>query len=263
MEKWKPVSGYEKEYKVSDKGRVYSRSRVVMVRGFPRRMKGRIRKFGRGTDGYFFVPLSKNGIVRNHSVHRLVAKAFLPNPLNKKEVNHKDGDKSNNNAVNLEWATPKENSRHAWDNGFVTISDRNGRNNGNSKLTFRQVKNILNRMIDGEGTMGQIAKDFFVHTSLIGGIKAGRHWAVRKSRKLRGKVKILLERGSYHLWLRKKNGGQGGENNPRAKLTWKEVRRIKALLSDGRKTQSQIAKEFSVCVQTINNIFHGKVWAEK
>lgn len=65
-------------------------------------------------DGYFSVFLCGNGKVARHRVHRLVAKAFLPNPDNKPVVNHKDGNRQNNHVNNLEWATVAENNRHAY-----------------------------------------------------------------------------------------------------------------------------------------------------
>ena len=63
-------------------------------------------------NGYYYVCLSKNGIVKSYYVHRLVAQAFLPNPNNYKEVNHKDENKTNNVVTNLEWCDRLYNVRY-------------------------------------------------------------------------------------------------------------------------------------------------------
>lgn len=90
---------------------------------------GRVRRKGSDNDhstyekkGYLQVDLYKDGERSKKRVNRLVAEAFIPNPESKPEVNHKDGNKSNNNVDNLEWVTKKENCRHAWDNGLVKPS---------------------------------------------------------------------------------------------------------------------------------------------
>lgn len=69
--------------------------------------------------GYVSVRLSKNGKIYTRFVHRLMAEAFIPNPLNKKYVNHIDGDKKNNSLKNLEWVTHSENIRHAYRLGLI------------------------------------------------------------------------------------------------------------------------------------------------
>lgn len=74
-------------------------------------------------DGYLQVYLRQNGIQSNTLIHRLVAKAFIPNPENKPYVNHKDGNKKNNNVDNLEWNTVSENAKHAFAIGLKKVSD--------------------------------------------------------------------------------------------------------------------------------------------
>ena len=62
-----------------------------------------------GANGYYHVDIQENGKSKKHALHRLLAKQFLPNPNNKRVVNHKDGNKLNNDLTNLEWATDSEN----------------------------------------------------------------------------------------------------------------------------------------------------------
>lgn len=73
---------------------------------------------GKDKRGYLYVILSKNNIRKIFKLHRLVATLFIPNPNNCPEVNHKDGDKSNNCVENLEWTTHSENIKHACQNGL-------------------------------------------------------------------------------------------------------------------------------------------------
>lgn len=105
-EKWCPIKGYEGLYQVSDKGRVKS-----LKFG-----KERILKSARDTGGYLLVALCKNGEQKTYKVHRLVAQAFIPNPNNLPEINHKDEDKTNNSAQNLEWCDSKYNNNYGTHN---------------------------------------------------------------------------------------------------------------------------------------------------
>lgn len=72
------------------------------------------------TQGYLYSTLTRNGVQTNVLVHRVLAEAFIPNPENKKYVNHIDGNKSNNDLSNLEWCTSRENCLHAYATGLNT-----------------------------------------------------------------------------------------------------------------------------------------------
>lgn len=90
--------------------------------------KGKILKPKIDKYGYQVITLSKDGVRKTYTIHQLVAKAFIPNPENKKTVNHKDGNKLNNCIDNLEWATEKENQQHKWKNGLANYNrDEMGR----------------------------------------------------------------------------------------------------------------------------------------
>ncbi len=82
-------------------------------------LKPRIDKYG-----YYKVALSFNGIAKENRIHRLLALSYLPNPENKCDVNHIDGNKSNNDLSNLEWATRSENVKHAFKNGLKIITNK-------------------------------------------------------------------------------------------------------------------------------------------
>ena len=109
-EEWRPIEGYEGLYEVSSYGRVRSLDRYVKTcYGSYRLYKGKVLSPGKKSDGYLLINLSCNGKYNTIRVHRLVAQAFLPNPDNLPEVNHKDENKTNNSVENLEWCDRKYN----------------------------------------------------------------------------------------------------------------------------------------------------------
>lgn len=117
---WQPIKGYEGYYEISNYGDVRSVTRVVS-RGGPTGdlvKPGKFRRAHVTPKGYLRLALVRDGSQRNHLVHRLVADAFIPNPDNKPEVNHRNGDKRDNRASNLEWATTSENQVHAYNTGL-------------------------------------------------------------------------------------------------------------------------------------------------
>ena len=124
-EVWKDIEGYEGLYQVSNMGRVRSLDHYVIHASKNGSIanhffKGRqIKPHYDGRDNYLQFGLCKDGETKQHLVHRLVAKAFLAPPIGKNEVNHIDGDKTNNKVNNLEWATKKENLQHALKTGLV------------------------------------------------------------------------------------------------------------------------------------------------
>lgn len=118
------------------------------------------------------VRLSSLGTRKSLLVHRLVLLSFLGEPAKNMQTNHKNGIKTDNRLVNLEWVTAKENIRHAID---VLGKKRNGTHNSNSKLNNSQVREIK-RMINNGIPNVKIAKIFKVHRHHISNIKTGRRW---------------------------------------------------------------------------------------
>ncbi len=125
MDNWKDIPSYEGIYKISDTGKVRSVERYVKHRKNQILIKGRIRKLKSHRSGYLCIDLHKGESVDKwFQVHRLVGIAFIPNPDNKPEINHIDGNKSNNHYTNLEWCTRSENMKHAYDIGLIINPSR-------------------------------------------------------------------------------------------------------------------------------------------
>ena len=153
-EEWRPVVGFEGAYEVSSLGRVRSIDRSLLFPNkktgmMPRKLKGRIIK--QQLDGrklYLQVPLS-NGKSKRYLVHRLVAEAFIENPLNLLEVNHKDENKANNAASNLEWCD------HKYNNNYGTkLWATRGEKNPMATLTADIVRQIRKEYIPSDKEYG-------------------------------------------------------------------------------------------------------------
>lgn len=129
MSKWKDVVDYFGLYQVSENGE---------VRSMPRRgcCGGVLKQVMIGE--YLSVNLSKDGKAKIKRVHKLVAESFIPNKEEKLVVNHIDGNKLNNNVLNLEWATHKENTAHAIKNGLRKLKKPNKKNP-------EQIRELLKR----------------------------------------------------------------------------------------------------------------------
>lgn len=118
---WKWIYGYENMYQVSNLGRVRSVDRDVYCEVSPNKLQhiyGKVLKQGTNHKGYPIVYLSKDGKQKTITVHRLVALTFIENPLNLPQVNHIDGDKTNNHVSNLEWCDNSYNQIHAHKTGL-------------------------------------------------------------------------------------------------------------------------------------------------
>ena len=146
MEEWKDIKGYEGIYQISNKGRVkslhYGKEKILS--GTP--IKG----------GYLFINLSKNGKTKPFYIHRLVAQAFLPNPDNLPDVNHKDEDKTNNYVENLEWCSRKYNINYG--NRNEITKKKNGKKIlcVETQEIFDSSKDVICKMFNNKGTSANI-----------------------------------------------------------------------------------------------------------
>lgn len=145
MEIWKDVVGYEKYFLVSNKGRLFSKRTNIILKQHEHK------------HGYLHVA-SKIGGRKGKNIcfkmHRVVAEAFIKNPENKPTVNHKDGIKTNNEDINLEWSTSSENNKHAYMVGLrkpTNMTDKRKLSNSdvlfirnNLKISSRKLAKIFN-----------------------------------------------------------------------------------------------------------------------
>lgn len=174
-EEWRPVTGYEGLYEVSNLGRVKSCEKIVMSRhGTPRKnpQPERLMKLQRKVDGYFGVALAKEGKKKNRKVHRLVCEAFHGPCPKGMECAHSDGNRQNNRADNLSWKFPVDNMADQVRHGTRV----KGEKTNTAKLSAHDVCKI--RRLHQAGAMGvDLAAQFGVHKSTISLITTGRNWA--------------------------------------------------------------------------------------
>lgn len=175
-ELWEYIPDYESVYGISSHGRVFSYPRTESVAssrtgGHHRYRAGKFLTPKVGNAGYSQIGLYLNGKCKRHLVHRLVAKAFIVNPDNLKEVNHIDGDKLNNHYSNLEWSTRKLNSLHS----TQILKKNRGENNSFSLLTEQQVLEIKDLLLSGH-SQKDIAAQFNVTNHAIYRIHRGFNW---------------------------------------------------------------------------------------
>jgi len=162
---WKPLKG------IVENGDNYEVSNLGQVR---RADSHKIMALTTVANGYKRIGLSLKGVKITHSVHRMVALAFIPNPDNKPMVNHKDGVKTNNKLSNLEWATQSENISHAYRNRLVR--KQNGELGSAAKLNETKVRE-LRRLYELDGySCAKLAEMYGVSSSAVQNVVTYRTW---------------------------------------------------------------------------------------
>jgi hypothetical protein len=158
-ELWRGITGWENYY-VSNLGEVKSSKHDK---------NGRTRKQHKSSFGYLSVILKNKPKVKGYLVHRLVAQEFIPNPQNKRCVNHINGIKTDNRAINLEWVTHKENVKHAV---YYGLSIFKGEDNPNAILNKKDVLFIRNSDLSNI----KLSEMFKVSPPTISSVKHNRNW---------------------------------------------------------------------------------------
>lgn len=162
---WRPIVGYETYYEINPWGDVRRTSEYATT------WVGRLLVAFATPKGYRVVCLSKDGHARKFFIHRLVAEAFI-GPMSEpgQQINHIDGNKSNNHFTNLEWVSPQENHTHASATGLKSHGSRHG----NAKLTEQQAREI--RALRGIEKQRDTAKRYGVDQAIVGRIQRGQLW---------------------------------------------------------------------------------------
>ena len=172
---WKPIKEYEKLYEVSNLGRIKSLEHFVIGKKHSlRKIGNKIRKLSSDKRGYPSITLIKNNKYHKERVHRVVAKTFIPNYKNLREVNHKNGIKTDNKIENLEWVTSQQNIQHALKNGLLHWNK--GSLNHNSKLNENQIKEIRQKYDTNQFTQQNLAELFNVDQTSISLIILRKYW---------------------------------------------------------------------------------------
>jgi uncharacterized protein YerC len=200
-----------RNYGISEDGKIWSYKRKIFL-------KPKIDK-----DGYFEVCLRKNNKGKYFRVHRLVGFAYILNIENKPMINHKDGNKQNNNYSNLEWVNNSENVRHAIENKLQKTIRQN---EITDPIKIHDVCRLLEK---GDLTLVEIEKITGVSAKIISGIRVKKHWS------------FISDQYSF-------------DTKPKfKKLTEKELHKIFNLISENH-TLEFIANRFDCGTSTIHRI---------
>jgi hypothetical protein len=225
-EEWKDITQH---YAVSNYGRVFSALNKIILR--------------QSLDGWGYpcVTIERYGIKGTVKVHILVAQMFCSKPTNATEVNHDDGDKTNNYYKNLIWCTHQQNVQHAYDKGLMP----KGQDKPLAKLTNEHVEQIKLMLAAGKADP-EIAKQFNVHNASINLIRKLKSW------------KHIRPDLTFPFNSPGKAGASKGTDRG-VKLNAADIPQIR-LLHLARHSYREIGNAFGVAAKTIESVILGKSW---
>jgi hypothetical protein len=123
--------------------------------------------------GYLRVQMCNGSLKPRFFVHRLVAEIYIPNPLNLPQVNHKDGNKKNNDVSNLEWVSASQNRKHAFSELGLKPTRVCGADSGACKITLEQLSEAASKVASGR-LIKDVALDYGIHRKYLGALLSGR-----------------------------------------------------------------------------------------
>lgn len=215
---WGEIDGYDGKYLCSKCGSIFNTE-------IGREISSRF-----NSTGYVRVNLYKDGKAKTETVHSLVIKTFIGKRDEGMQINHIDGDKTNNDLSNLEYVTPQENSEHAILIGLVNPV---GSSNANSKLFASDVINICEKYDAGGVTQQQLADEYGIVQVAVSDILCGKRWSPLTGRKYNKKRKIAEK---------------------------EDIERICHMIIDDNETTTTISKKTGISKGVIWSIMSGNSW---
>lgn len=224
------INGIKTIYYISESGVVisYKHDKIKTLKIFETKIKN---KKCKKKPGYLYVKLWIDGKSKAAFIHRLVAQAFIPNPKNKPEVNHIDGNKHNNYVTNLEWVTSKENKNHAKRNNLSNYASCE--DSGRAKYKNNEIEYACKLLSENEYPISEISKISKIDMNTLYGIR---------SKNIYNKISSKYVFPEYTV-----------ESN--SKYTDEDIIKVCKLREQGY-TVSEIVKITGVKKSTVNDVIH-------
>jgi len=173
MEEWKYIDGTDKAYMISNMGKVKSMPRYVQrTDGKPYFTKERILRYAIDGNGYARLAFRHLGKFKTFKLHRLVAEYFCEKHDGKNEVNHINGNKIDNRAINLEWCNRSENMKHAFNAGLC----RPNAGSSNSNASIDEIQALTVKTMIGHTKLANIARQMNISKNIVKDISRKKTW---------------------------------------------------------------------------------------